>query len=104
MGPPPGALPPANVISMALPHEARGVLDNNDSVKTDGLTGLATVEYRILVPARRSGVILGNRGGVSRRRYMTLFFSEGGARATPVADTHWQLGSRGYSLPSYQGA
>jgi hypothetical protein len=50
---------------MALPPKARGVLDNNDSVKTDGLSGLATVEYRLLVPMRRSGVILGNKGGVS---------------------------------------
>lgn len=50
---------------MALPPKARGVLDNNDSVKTDGLSGLATVEYRLLVPVRRSGVILGNKGGVS---------------------------------------
>jgi hypothetical protein len=50
---------------MALPPKARGVLDNNDSVKTDGLNGLATVEYRLLVPIRRSGVILGNKGGVS---------------------------------------
>lgn len=68
--PPPGALPPpANVISMALPYEARGALDNNDSVKTDGLTGLATVEYRFLVPVRRSGVILGNKGGVRDNRW-----------------------------------
>lgn len=50
---------------MALPFQARSVLDNNDSVKTDGLSGLATVEYRFLVPVRRSGVILGNKGGVS---------------------------------------
>jgi hypothetical protein len=50
---------------MALPYQARSVLDNNDSVKTEGLTGLATVEYRFLVPVRRSGVILGNKGGVS---------------------------------------
>lgn len=50
---------------MALPHQARNALDNNDSVKTDGLTGLATVEYKILVPVRRSGVILGSKGGVS---------------------------------------
>lgn len=64
-GPHPGAPPPGNVISMALPFQARGVLDNNDSVKTEGLTGLATVEYRFLVPVRRSGVILGNKGGVS---------------------------------------
>lgn len=73
-GPPPhhmppapggGGHPPANVISMALPYQARSVLDNNDSVKTEGLSGLATVEYRFLVPVRRSGVILGNKGGVS---------------------------------------
>lgn len=50
---------------MALPFQARSVLDNNDSVKTDGLSGLATVEYKLLVPVRRSGVILGNKGGVS---------------------------------------
>jgi len=61
----PGAPPAANVISMALPHQARNALDNNDSVKTDGLTGLATVEYKLLVPVRRSGVILGSKGGVS---------------------------------------
>lgn len=60
-----GGHPPANVISIALPHVARNVLDNNDSVKTEGLSGLATVEYRFLVPVRRSGVILGNKGGVS---------------------------------------
>jgi hypothetical protein len=60
-----GGHPPANVISIALPHMARNVLDNNDSVKTEGLSGLATVEYRFLVPVRRSGVILGNKGGVS---------------------------------------
>lgn len=74
MGPLPGALPPqqhqqppppANALSMALPFQARSVLDNNDSVKTEGLNGLATVEYRLLVPVRRSGVILGNKGAVS---------------------------------------
>jgi hypothetical protein len=64
-GPHQGSRGPVNVISMALPPKARGVLDNNDSVKTDGLSGLATVEYRLLVPMRRSGVILGNKGGVS---------------------------------------
>jgi hypothetical protein len=55
---------------MALPFQARSVLDNNDSVKTDGLAGLATVEYRFLVPVRRSGVILGNKGGVSGEQGM----------------------------------
>jgi hypothetical protein len=50
---------------MSLPFAARGVLANNDSVKTEGLVGLVTVEYRVLVPVKRSGVILGGRGGVS---------------------------------------
>jgi hypothetical protein len=53
---------------MALPPHVRGALDNNDSVKIEGLQGLATVEYRVLVATRRSGVILGHRGGVSRTR------------------------------------
>lgn len=72
-GPPPGplgALPGpggshSNVIAMSLPPAARGVLANNDSVKTEGLAGMVTVEYRVLVPVKRSGVILGGRGGVS---------------------------------------
>ncbi|WIA40089.1 hypothetical protein OEZ86_013501 [Tetradesmus obliquus] len=71
-GPPPGplgALPGpggshSNVIAMSLPPAARGVLANNDSVKTEGLAGMVTVEYRVLVPVKRSGVILGGRGGM----------------------------------------
>uniref|UniRef100_A0A383V282 K Homology domain-containing protein n=1 Tax=Tetradesmus obliquus TaxID=3088 RepID=A0A383V282_TETOB len=71
-GPPPGPLgaPPgpggshSNVIAMSLPPAARGVLANNDSVKTEGLAGMVTVEYRVLVPVKRSGVILGGRGGM----------------------------------------
>lgn len=50
---------------MALPPAARGVLANNDSVKTEGLGGLVTVEYRILVPSRRANAIFGSRGGVN---------------------------------------
>jgi hypothetical protein len=50
---------------MSLPFAARGVLANNDSVKTEGLVGMVTAEYRVLVPVKRSGVIMGARGGVS---------------------------------------
>jgi hypothetical protein len=50
---------------MSLPYAARGVLANNDSVKTEGLVGMITAEYRVLVPLKRSSVILGGRGGVS---------------------------------------
>lgn len=66
-GEPPGAMagPPAGAIAMALPPSARGVLANNDSVKTEGLTGPITVEYRILVPSRRAAVIFGARGGIN---------------------------------------
>jgi hypothetical protein len=56
--------PPANALAVALPPHVRGVLDDNDSVKVEGLSGLATVEYRLLVPIKRSGVVLGHRGGV----------------------------------------
>lgn len=82
-GPPPHLLdphgPPVNAISMALPPQARGALDHNDSVKTEGLGGLATVEYRVLVPVRRSGVILGTRGGVSVVR-LCLWCARAGGR------------------------
>jgi hypothetical protein len=73
-GPPPGSLggtPPGSAsgysgaIAMSLPFAARGVLANNDSVKTEGLVGMVTAEYRLLVPVKRSGVIIGGRGGVS---------------------------------------
>ncbi|KAF6263313.1 hypothetical protein COO60DRAFT_1635330 [Scenedesmus sp. NREL 46B-D3] len=71
-GPPPGPLAPppgaasgyGGAIAMSLPFAARGVLANNDSVKTEGLVGMVTVEYRLLVPVKRSGVILGGRGGM----------------------------------------
>jgi hypothetical protein len=54
---------PSGGISLALPYAARGVFNNNDSVKTEGLSGLASVEYRILVPTRRIGLFLGQKGG-----------------------------------------
>lgn len=54
---------PSGGISLALPYAARGVFNNNDSVKTEGLAGLASVEYRILVPTRRIGLFLGQKGG-----------------------------------------
>eukprot|EP00775_Hariotina_reticulata_P013228 gene13228-13359_t len=54
---------PSGGISLALPYAARGVFNNNDSVKTEGLMGLASVEYRIVVPIRRIGLFLGQKGG-----------------------------------------
>eukprot|EP00878_Enallax_costatus_P010197 GHUV01010645.1.p1 GENE.GHUV01010645.1~~GHUV01010645.1.p1 ORF type:complete len:362 (+),score=95.18 GHUV01010645.1:170-1255(+) len=62
---PPGGPPPGGAIALALPPAARGVLANNDSVKTEGLQGLVTVDYRMLVPNRRAGAIFGSRGGLS---------------------------------------
>ncbi|KAF8062967.1 hypothetical protein HT031_003806 [Scenedesmus sp. PABB004] len=59
-GPPPGG----NAMAMAVPPSARSVLASNDSVKTEGLLGLTTTEYRVLVPLRRSGVVLGAGGRV----------------------------------------
>jgi len=54
--------PAPSAISLALPYAARvGCLGTTYSVKTEGLVGLVAVEYRILVPARKSGVILGHK-------------------------------------------
>jgi hypothetical protein len=66
LGPPGGGGGGApGAISLAVPPAARGVLANNDSVMTDGLSGLVTVEYRILVPVHQESVLLrGPAGGV----------------------------------------
>jgi hypothetical protein len=47
-----------------LPPAARVVFADNPSVDTRGLEGMATVEYRVLVPTRKGGVIIGERGSV----------------------------------------
>ncbi|KIY97491.1 hypothetical protein MNEG_10470 [Monoraphidium neglectum] len=49
-----------------LPPAARVVFADNPSVDTRGLEGMATVEYRVLVPTRKGGVIIGERGSVIR--------------------------------------
>jgi hypothetical protein len=78
-GPPNGAGPPSSGgsdgIMAILPPAALSAFADNPSVDTRGLEGLATVEYRLLVPIKKSGIIIGERGSVSE-----LFWTAGGGR------------------------
>ncbi|KAI8469202.1 MAG: hypothetical protein J3K34DRAFT_459469 [Monoraphidium minutum] len=53
----------------ALPPALRGVLADNPSIEGLGrLAGAAAVEYRLLVPSRKSGVVIGHHGAVRMAR------------------------------------
>lgn len=97
----PAGPPLGGAIALTLPPAARGVLANNDSVKTEGLQGLVTVEYRMLVPSRRAGAIFASRGGLGGVSLLVLWAVCCQAVGTTVGASYsrtWKLFGTRYLL------
>jgi hypothetical protein len=64
MGPPPPMQGPVGIPCL-LPPDLEVEFEANDAMHLEGLEGLVTVEYRLLIPDRKVGAILGSGGSVS---------------------------------------